>query len=459
MIKDSLLYFLSKLFPAIINFFVLFLFLNFMNPDQYGLYSLIIVSIGLVNILFNQWIRSSYLRFNNTVNNGDSVFFSKQVFLIIILNLVTILTFLVVELNIYIKVFSIVILNFTVINEYLINYFRIYLMPKKVLFGNLMKNFTFFLSLLVINIVTDLNLYNILIAYSLGLILASIFFLKYFNFKVKFTPSKILLRKSLTYGLPISLSFAIGVLLQNIDKYMITYILDLESTGIYSLNFDLIHNFFYMIMSSLAMASLPRIIKDMNTIKSSSVEFQSYVNMFIYISIPIFITLIVISSDIASIFSFFGYDTTGTLIIFIILATFAHGIKSFIYDQALQLYENTTYIFIPTLLAIAINVIINLVLMKEYGVIIAAISSFVAFSVSAFLTYLMVRKDIKIKYDLHYFIIVGLLCILLLLGLQFIRIDNYYFNLLIKATITFTSVSLISFYYYKRRRFKVNENR
>lgn len=451
MIKDSLLYFLSKLFPAIINFFVLFLFLNFMNPDQYGLYSLIIVSIGLVNILFNQWIRSSYLRFNNTVNNGDSVFFSKQVFLLIILNLVTILTFLVVELNIYIKVFSIVILNFTVVNEFLINYFRIYLMPKKVLFGNLIKNFTFFLSLLVINILTDLNLYNILIAYSLGLILASIFFLKYFNFRVKFTTSKILLRKSLTYGLPISLSFAIGVLLQNIDKYMITYILDLESTGIYSLNFDLIHNFFYMIMSSLAMASLPRIIKDMNTIKSSSVEFQSYVNMFIYISVPIFITLIVISSDIASIFSFFGYDTTGTLIIFIILTTFSHGIKSFIYDQALQLYENTTYIFIPTLLAIAINVIINLVLMKEYGVIIAAISSFVAFSVSAFLTYLMVRKDIKIKYDLHYFIIVGLLCILLLLGLQFIRIDNYYFNLLIKATIAFTSVSLISFYYYIKK--------
>lgn len=460
MIKDTFIYFLAKIMPAIISFAILFLFLNYLKPEEYGLYSLIIVSIGLLNILLNQWIRSSYLRFNGENSQSDELFFSKQFVFLIISDVLILILMMIIDLNVIIKLLILIMFNLLVINEFLNNYYRINLRPKIILMANLIRNILFLVSLLfTVFIMDNLDVYIALISYGIGLIFSTIYYFYFFKVKIKFKFDKELLVRSVKYGLPITIAFALGVLLQNIDKYMITYILDIEANGNYSLGFDFIHNFFYMVMSSLSMASLPRILKKSNDFNSMINQFTDYTKVFMYISIPFLLTLILISKEISDIFLTFNYNISSYLIIFIVIATFAHGVKSFIYDQAIQLYEKTTWIFVPVIVAITVNILINYLFMDKYGVTIAAFSSIVAFTTSALLTYVLIRKEIKIIFDYIYLLTAAGLSLIIHYAFQSMGLNDTYLNLIIKAFISLIIFSLLSLLFIFKQKENKNEKR
>lgn len=456
MLKDSIIYFLAKFFPAILSFVVLFIYLNYLPPEDYGLFSLILVSAGLINILSSQWIRSSYLRYKYVYRDSKMYFKLQLIVIIFLIALINIaLTFS--ELSTLVKVLFNFIVTLILLNDYYVNYFRANIQPKYVLVGTLIKNIIYLISLLALLLITsNLTTEYALIAFIIGLGFSSLFYSLNNTENILYRIDRTLLKKSFNYGLPITISFALGVLLQNIDKYMITYILGFEENGNYSMGYDLMHNSFYMIMSALAMASLPRILKN-NNFSNFQKPFDKYLTIFTIIVSTVMFTLLLTSKEISAIFLNQNYNINQTLIIFIILATLFHGIKSFIYDQAMQLLEKTKFIFIPSLIAVLINITINLLFLKEYGTIIAALSSLIAFIISALITGLYLRKFIVIKFN-NLLIMINLMALSILFYIDInVELNNVYVNFLSKFTLIFIMFLSINILLYLFKE-KVNEN-
>lgn len=455
MIKDSLLYFFSKFFPAVISIITMFIFLKMMDSEEYGKYSIIIVTIGLVNIITSQWLRSSMIRYFFGIPKILNTIISIQLIILIILILLNILILNIIGIKIIIILWTTLLLGNLIVFEFLNNYFRTIIKPKVVLFGNLIRNTIFLLILLIILVCKEnIEIIDALSSFTIGLILANIYLLYFYNYRFEFNINSKHLKKISIYGVPLTISFALGVLLQNIDKYMITYLLDIKSNGNYSLIYDFVHNSLYMVIGSLGMASLPRIIKQSN--KTINIkEFDKYIEILYLISVPLTFTFISISSNLAIIINNYGYNTSKNIIILITIATFIHGTNTFVYGQAVQLMQNTKVIYIPSIIAILVNIGLNIIFLPHIGVLGAALSTLIAFIVSNICIYKLTLKNTEINYFpkiLYLTILIGLLSILLVSTINF---NNIYISIVFKCFISMLfQIFMIAKIYFFRKRMK-----
>lgn len=263
MLKDTFIYFLSKFLPSLISFVILLIYLSKMTPTNYGFFSVLIVSFGLIGIFTSQWIRSSMVRYYYEINNVMGITVILQVIVAIIICFLIAFTKFIFNFDLKLALISTMIILNILINELYNNYYRILLKPNVVLWGNVIKN-TFYVIFLIIVLAADkanVLFEQALIAFLIGLLVSNLYYIlstSYKQFEIRLESSAI--KKFLKYGMPLTISFSLGVLLQNIDKYMITYILGVKSNGNYSIVFDFIHNYLYMIMGAIGLASLPRIL-------------------------------------------------------------------------------------------------------------------------------------------------------------------------------------------------------
>ncbi|ARB41497.1 hypothetical protein B5728_13415 [Mammaliicoccus sciuri] len=433
----------------------MFIFLKMMDSEEYGKYSIIIVTIGLVNIITSQWLRSSMIRYFFGIPKILNTIISIQLIILIILILLNILILNIIGIKIIIILWTTLLLGNLIVFEFLNNYFRTIIKPKVVLFGNLIRNTIFLLILLIILVCKEnIEIIDALSSFTIGLILANIYLLYFYNYRFEFNINSKHFKKISIYGVPLTISFALGVLLQNIDKYMITYLLDIKSNGNYSLIYDFVHNSLYMVIGSLGMASLPRIIKQSN--KTINIkEFDKYIEILYLISVPLTFTFISISSNLAIIINNYGYNTSKNIIILITIATFIHGTNTFVYGQAVQLMQNTKVIYIPSIIAILVNIGLNIIFLPHIGVLGAALSTLIAFIVSNICIYKLTLKNTEINYFpkiLYLTILIGLLSILLVSTINF---NNIYISIVFKCFISMLfQIFMIAKIYFFRKRMK-----
>lgn len=453
MIKDSILYFFSKLFPSIISFLAMFLFLKEMNSENYGKYSIIIITLGLVNILSSQWLRSSMIRYYYNTKNILDTIITIQLIVISLLVILNIVISKVYNINNEIIVCNTFILINIIVFEFLNNYYRTIIKPKIVLSGNLIRNIFFIGTLLLfVYYKSNLSILDGLVAFVIGLFISNCYLLYLFRLKINIKICKSYLKKISIYGIPLTISFALGVLLQNIDKYMITYLINVKSNGNYSLVYDFIHNSLYMVIGSLGMASLPRIIKQSN-VEFNKLEFNKYVELLYIVSIPLTFTFISISDDLSKIINNYGYETSRNIIVLIIIATLIHGTNSFVYGQAIQLMQNTKVIYIPSIIAVLVNIVLNIILLPNIGVLGAAISTLIAFAVSNYSMYIIALKNSGITYFPSIMFKTILIGISILIIISFINMSNLYISIIVKVILSIIlQALLIVILFYKKRK-------
>lgn len=437
LIKDTIIYFLSKFLPSIVSFFILALYLSKMDPREYGIFSIFILSIGLVGILSSQWIRSSMIRYYYEFNDVILHAILFQVIMVGIFTIIAIIIGIIISVNVMLMALIIITLVSLLTNELFNNYFRIVIKPKKVLIGNVIKNIFYisFLLLIILGQDENISFSQALTGYLIGLLISNLYYLLVSNKNFKrFSIDIKILNRFARYGVPLTISFALGVLLQNIDKYMITYQLGAQSNGNYSLVFDFVHNYLYMIMGSLGLASLPRMLKN-SKVKNQVENFQKYVKTFHLMCMPILFIFIMFTPEISTLINSHNYETSPYILIFIGIATYVHGINSYIYGQGYQLMESTKHILLPSIVAVIVNVIINFIFLEKYGVIISAISSLVAFSISNLLLYIRLNKIMTIKILNQSTIILFIICIVISAMIFSIQSSSIIHNMVIKAFI------------------------
>ena len=188
------------------------------------------------------------------------------------------------------------------------------------------------------------------------------------------------------------------------------------------------------------MASLPRILKNKEKININN-EFSDYIRFFHLVCLPILFLFIIFTPELTIIINRFNYETNVYILILIGIATYFHGINSYVYGQAYQLMESTKNILLPSFVAILVNVVVNILFLEKYGVIISAISTLVAFIVSNFMLSLNINlKSKKINYKDYLLIIILTIfsCSLLV-----IPVISIWINLIFKIIILLIVVFII----------------
>ncbi|UNL85794.1 lipopolysaccharide biosynthesis protein [Priestia koreensis] len=410
LLKHSGIYLLSRIIPAVINFIAIAYYTRFLSTSHYGEYSLYMVTIGILNVLIFEWLRSSLLRFYSNYNEEKKITFMSTIFCIYgsLITLIIILSLIVYLLNKTsdIRTWSIGTLLLILIAwfELNISILRAELNPLRSGMLLIVKSIlTLIISVILLK--NGLGINSIFIATCAGILISSIYlsFKKWINMVCFKKVDWKLAKKLLIYGLPITLALSVGIIIQTSDRYLIKLLGSSEDVGIYSVGYDLANNTIYVLMSAISSAAFPLAVNALNIIGIQEAErkVENNIKLFAIISIPATVGLICISNNLSYVLLGKDFQEYAKYVIQLIsVAALLHGLKSFCIDVAFQLGNKPKLYIIPNVCAVILNLVLNLILIPPLGIYGSCIASILSYLVALLISWNLGKKVFKIIIDL-----------------------------------------------------------
>jgi len=212
------------------------------------------------------------------------------------------------------------------------------------------------------------------------------------------------LKEYLQFSLPLTPNALIRWVTESSDRYLVTYFLGLGSVGVYSAACSF-GSLIQLLVSPLQIILLPEISKMFDENKTDDVViYMSYsLRYFLFVSIPAVIGLAALAKPLLVIFTTKDFLSGWPVIPIIALSGLLAGIFQ-IFVNTLFLVKKTEAQISINFAAAILNVLINLLLIPSLGIMGAAISTLLAYSLMAILC---IRISLKyFKHDFYYFDIV-----------------------------------------------------
>ena len=222
-------------------------------------------------------------------------------------------------------------------------------------------------------IIGKFNLTNVFFIWLIGIIITFLtlllsirkdiaFFFKNVNKKVNIS----LIKKSLTFSLPLVLFFTSGLIITLADRYMINYYNGAALTGIYSLSYAIVSIIlsFSGVISSIL---YPHLAKAWSEKKEYNILFNAMLKYNLLIVLPTMVGLFVLRNQIITLISGPEYLLAApALMILISFPLFASLIT--ILTNNLMLRDKTRLIGYVYTGGAVLNIILNLILIPRYGI-------------------------------------------------------------------------------------------
>jgi len=391
--KDVIYYIPAQLIPGICGFIAIGIYTRFLSPGDYGIYILIINTISLLISIGLGWVYNSVLRYYELYKKDHqlSQFISTtsiSLFLIPIILAILILMIFILFFKFSIKFLVLAFIAiFTFIGKSFYSYVISILRAKRQTlrysiysslnsFGNIILPILFFLCF-----------YPSPEAILLGIALSSVIIViieirnlyKYLSFSFVSYP---VLKKCFSYGLPlVGVTFA-SMIISISDRYIIQLLKGSTDVGIYASGYDLVDKSIKIGFSVLLAASYPIIVQQYEQKGGEEIKkiLGRLLNIYILIFAPIVLIFITMAPQIVKIFLGKAFRNASVIVPWIALGTFFLGLSQ-ILAQWLQLKEKTRIIFFIFLISAIINVDLNFVLIPNYGILGAAIATFISYLV------------------------------------------------------------------------------
>ncbi|QJW88503.1 oligosaccharide flippase family protein [Spirosoma taeanense] len=407
--KHSIIYFLGRGMPGLINFLALSIYTRLVLPEEYGSYALIVATVNLFNAVLFQWIRLVLLRYTPTCTSEDDKRQLNTTVLAgylgsILLSAVLIGLFLYIsgqKIPISYISLGVGLLFVQAFFEIGLDYYRSNLQPKQYSFAHFLK------ATLAIGLSSALAYFGYgATGLLLGLLIAS-FAAIAFYFKSFFTEltaktgsfDSRAIRTHLTYGVPLTASSALTFIMDSSDRYLVKHFLGTASTGTYSVGYDLAKQTLWVIMISISLASYPLVIRALEHEgpAAANKHLKSNLILLLAISLPTAIGMAALAPQIAFVLVGEKYaDTVAMLIPYIAIGAVLSGIKSFYLDQSFQLAQKTRLQLWSVGVAAFINVALNLLLLPRIGLMGAAYATLISYGAVLLLSYMLSLRAYKL---------------------------------------------------------------
>jgi O-antigen/teichoic acid export membrane protein len=414
--RDTAIYGISTMVGRFLNFLLVPLYTNLFLPKEYGIQSQVYVFISILNIILLFGMDTAYMKYAVNVKNSDE---DKNNFSTPYLT-VMIVSFFICLLVILLQNPIFYLLSIPSGYNYIIFYTSLILFLDsltiipfvKLRIERRAKKFALFK---ILGIILNITLNYVLIvklnwhleaifisnlassALTLILLFPSIFR------SLKFYIDIPVLKKLLKFGLPFLPAGLSSIMIQGIDRPILTKLTNLNIAGIYSANYKL--GIFMMLFVSMFQYAWQPFFFQNSQEENIKQVFSKILTYFTIAGSLILIFLSLFIDDIVK-FHLFGKGTligheywSGLIIVPIILFGYLFNGIYYILSAGMFIEEKSFYIPVITGIGAAINVGVNFLLIPLWGIVGAAIATLASYLIMAVAVYKITQRFYKINYE------------------------------------------------------------
>lgn len=383
MIRETLLYGLARGGPAILNIAAISLYTRWLEPDEYGVYALVLSGAAFFNVVLFYWLRAGLARFYHATENESDLFSTLgRAFLGMMgISIGAALAIYAVDASLPLANIG---LGLTMVwafagFELALEVARSRLNPAAYGWLNLGKSgLAIGLSLSLIYF-TDLGGLAPIVGATVGMM--SIVALGMFTERSRLTlktwkPE--LAKDILAYAAPLAGIAALGFVLSSSDRFMLAYFFSAGHAGRYSAGYDLAYFAINAIFTIVNLSAYPRVVKALDTRGQEAARdvLRKNLDFLLLLGVPATAGLMVSAPNLAG--TILGAEFTKDAAQFmplVALGAFFAGIKSTYTDLSFHLGKKTWVQLFITGNTAAFNVVLNLLLLPTYGILGAAIAT------------------------------------------------------------------------------------
>lgn len=420
--KNTVLISIGLLLPKFFSFLTLPLITSSITSDDLGIYDIMLSSIFLLSPIISLMLYQSLFRYlidaKNTLERSNiitnSIFPSLLIILILYIICLVVFDFnLNKNLNYFILYFIV-----SLVWEFLINFLRGLKFIKLYIIAIVGASFMSTFLILIFHVFKILTFYNLMISYILSNLIFILYvlirtpFIRLINFQlISIKEISRLLRYSF-FLIPNHISWWIVGLS---DRYLITLLLGFSQNGIYSIS-NKIPNLFSFGFSAYSL-SWQQAASDISQSSSKKIFFsESFLNL-----VPLMTGLfIILNAFLPFLFELLispTYASSYQYVTILLLAMYFSSFGSF-YGGILVGEKKTTIIGLSSIIAAILNIILNLLFIKEFGLYAASITTLISFFALATYRGYFIQKINLIVHNFSY-IILNLIIILISITISY----------------------------------------
>lgn len=237
-------------------------------------------------------------------------------------------------------------------------------------------------------------------------------------------------RTFIKYSLTVALISGIGLMLQNIDKIMISTFLDLNRVGIYKVAQNYVNLINVFVTPFIAFWPVISKLYNVNNIGQIEIEMKRIVRIVTYLVVPMFFIFLFLSNDLLAIFGE-AYVTKEAKLALIILAfSFLIDAISGPIGSILTMTKYAKLALYNNLASLLINITLNLILISRFGIVGVAIATGISIIANNLISIIQVKMLLGIfSYDYRN-----------LIQILSMGVVNYLLSMILIDAITFENI-------------------
>ena len=444
LLSDVGIFAIGNLGSKILNFLFVSLYTACLTTEEYGSANLVVTSVSLIFPVLTMAISEPILRFtcdNNENKNSIYSIGATIILLATILNTVVaiLVSAFVPEIKNYI-LYYIILFFLTSLELSMSNFIKGINKIKVFAAKGILYSAVFIVSNIVFLTVLDLGLegyfYAMIMAYILSILMMFIGG-HLWQYKWSFKLDTNLLRRMLRYSIPMIPATIAWWINSSSDSYMITLLAGVSYTGMYSVA----HKIPSMVTSITGIFTQAWQLSAMKNYDSPQFSsfFSNIFNSICYLLI-IGSTFVIFCTKIIAVILFqkefyIAWKYVPMLMVAAIFSTIA-GVLASAYTSA----KKTNILFISTVIAAALNIILNFALIKTIGPFGAAIATSLSFLTMVLVRLIFIKKIVKIEGNWKS--ILPSCIILFITSIMLVYLDQHYWVI---VTIMFITIVVINF--------------
>ncbi|HWE03256.1 MAG TPA: polysaccharide biosynthesis C-terminal domain-containing protein [Tepidisphaeraceae bacterium] len=400
------IYLIARGLPGLIAFLAIPLFTRILSKADYGRYALALAGVNLLNALLFQWLRLSLVRFlpafKDNAGKLRSTLATVACASIAALGVIALAVCALPVAREWRPMIGICWLllaaqaMFDLCNEYS----RAALQPWRYMALQVCRSFSAVL-LGAVLVLLGMKWRGPLVAVTIGMLLAVVWAWRHDWADVRLTVDREILARICHYGIPLSLTVALAVVIGSSDRFLIAFFRGEESAGIYSAAVDFTSQTLFLLMMVIQLAMFPIAVRafEQHGKQAAQDQMRTNASLLMAVGAPCVVGIALLAPGISD--CFLGKEFRGAaagIMPLIALGTFFAGLKAYHFDAAFQFAHRTLHQVWIVLAAAAVNIGLNIVAIPRYGINGSAVASLVAYTVSIVITVYVGRRYFRLPF-------------------------------------------------------------
>ena len=399
MLNKLLKYAPVQMFSALSVFALIALQTKYLNVEAYGILAIFMLITEVTRSFSMQWITNSIVRLYPSQTTKVKAKYLAAAINILIILFIPALALIAIGVFYY-ELFGagvfILLAGFLLIKTIYLFFINIARLDDRV---NLYRNASLaqsisavIFTLLLLN--ASATITDAIIALIVSYLLPAPFLLK--NIKLNFKTNKKTYKGLIQYGSPLLLSGVFSLLSSRADRIFISDGMTMADLGVYSGLSNLLFGIMALVFMIVAMPLYPELTKAIGDDGKLNTLHKKYLNVLLIITLPAFLGICLVAEFLIPLFLTASYLTHGIELFYVLaVSVFLMNIRAHYIDHGLQFTLNTKFMPAITMVGMALNIVLLVLLIEPYGLYGAAWAALITNLITAIISFL---TSIKLGY-------------------------------------------------------------